>query len=68
MFKNILYNHYLVRRDQIYKIEDYPYDEMRIIIWFLKNIFRIFVLWQKEFRKLMGLKKNRKHVRRNNIQ
>lgn len=30
--KNILYNHFLIRRDQIYKIEEYPYEEIKIII------------------------------------
>lgn len=31
-FKNILYNHYVVRRDKIYKKQQFPYDELRMIL------------------------------------
>ncbi|MCK9416588.1 hypothetical protein M0Q97_08035, partial [Candidatus Dojkabacteria bacterium] len=31
-FKTILYNHYISRRDDLYKKHDYPYDELKIVI------------------------------------
>lgn len=29
-FKNILYNHYIHRRTEIYKKQEYPFDEIKI--------------------------------------
>lgn len=29
-FKNILYNHYLFRKKEIYKKHDYPFDEIKV--------------------------------------
>jgi len=31
-FKNILYTHYLYRKTEIYKKQEYPFDEIRIVI------------------------------------
>ena len=31
-YKNMLYGHFVSRRDQIYKIEEYPYDELKILL------------------------------------
>jgi len=31
-YKNILYNHYLYRKKEIYKKQDYPFDEIKIAL------------------------------------
>jgi superfamily II DNA or RNA helicase len=31
-YKNILYNHYLYRKKEIYKKQEYPFDEIKIVI------------------------------------
>jgi superfamily II DNA or RNA helicase len=31
-YKTVFYNHYLVRRNEIYKKQDYPYDELKIAL------------------------------------